>query len=59
MRHNQLIGKVSYTLPLAGGTTLPVSLVWANRPEFVGEQKHLFSAHVGISYKLERPSGGS
>lgn len=39
-------------LPWPAGTSIPVSLTYANHSEFLGEPDEQLSAHFGISYKL-------
>lgn len=51
---DQVIGRLSYVLPLTGGLTLPVTLTYANRGELLGEQDEVFAGHVGISYAFDR-----
>jgi hypothetical protein len=51
-RHDQLVGKASYELPLSSGVTIPLTLTWANRPEFLDKKGQQFGAHVSLSYKV-------
>ncbi len=53
---DQIIGRLSYLLPVARGVTIPVTVTYANRDELLGEQDHVFSGHLGISYKLGKGS---
>jgi hypothetical protein len=39
-------------IPVQGGTTLPLTIVYSNKPEFLKGQDRILSAHVGISYKI-------
>lgn len=58
-RHDRVLGRLTYTVPTTDNMTFPVSLVYANRPEFFAEDedfKNRLSMHVGLSYKLPRPS---
>ncbi len=54
-RKDRVVGRLSYTVPLPSGMSLPFTVTYANRGEFLGEQDEKFSAHLGLSYKL---SGG-
>jgi len=59
-RQNQVIGRLSYVVPLGGnGLTLPLTLTWANRPEFVGQNGTRLSAHVSVSFKSNAVDSGS
>lgn len=46
------VATATLTLPVAEGVVIPVSLNYANKPEFLGEQDESFGAHVGLSYRL-------
>ena len=57
-RQDRLVGRITYTVPTSDNLTFPVSIVFANHPEFLSEDKDLknrLSAHVGLSYKLAPP----
>ncbi len=57
-RQDRLVGRITYTVPSTDNLTFPVSIVFANHPEFLSEDKDLknrLSAHVGLSYKLAPP----
>jgi len=57
-RRDRVVGRITYTVPTTDNLTFPVSIVFANHPEFLSEDKDLqnqLSAHVGLSYKLPRP----
>jgi hypothetical protein len=58
MRQDRRVAKLSYDLPLAKGVTLPVTLVYANKAEFLGDPDEQLSAHVGLSFKLDPPKKG-
>jgi hypothetical protein len=55
MRNNRLVVRVSYLLPAPGGMTLPITVTWADKSEFLGEQDEVFGAHVGVSFKMGQP----
>lgn len=52
MRQDRRIAKITYDLPIAKAVTIPVTLVYANKSEFLGEPDDQLSAHIGLSYKL-------
>ena len=56
LRQNRLVASLSYTLPIktAGGAGVPLTLVYADRSEFLGDPDHQLSAHVGISFDINR-----
>jgi hypothetical protein len=57
-RNDRVLGRITYTVPTTDNMTFPVSIVFANRPEFLMEDKDLknkLSVHVGLSYKVPRP----
>ncbi|NJL27807.1 MAG: hypothetical protein HC897_07875 [Thermoanaerobaculia bacterium] len=56
-RQNRLVARVSYLLPGPEGMTLPFTVTWADKSEFLGEQDQVFGAHLGISYKIKSGSG--
>jgi hypothetical protein len=51
-RQDRRVAKVTYDLPVAKGVTIPVTMVYANKAEFLGDPDEQFSTHVGLSYKL-------
>jgi len=55
-RQDRTIGRVSYTVPLQGGGSIPFTLTYANRGEFLGQQNKLLSAHLGLSWKIDTPN---
>jgi hypothetical protein len=55
-RQNRLLARLSYLLPGPKGMTLPISLTWADKSEFLGDQDEIFGAHLGFSYSLGNPS---
>jgi hypothetical protein len=56
-RQDRLVSILTYEIPLPSGTSLPVSLTYANHSEFLGEPDEQLSAHFGISYKLPMGAG--
>jgi hypothetical protein len=51
---DRTVGRLTLTLPAPGNMTLPISITYADKSEFLGEQDRTFGAHVGISYKVNR-----
>lgn len=56
-RQNRVVGRLSYVMPATKGISVPFTLTWASRPEFLGEQDRNLSAHLGFTYKLDRGDG--
>lgn len=40
------------SIPLSKDITFPVSLTWANRPEFLGDIERKLGMHFGLTYRL-------
>ena len=58
-RNDRILGRITYTVPGSDNLTIPVSIIFANRPEFLMDDEDLkneLSMHVGLSYKLPRPT---
>lgn len=55
-RKDRVVGRLTFTQPLANGMSFPISIVYANRAEFLKDEKDILSAHVAISYKLIKAS---
>jgi len=53
MRQDRWVGNVTYNIPLQGGISVPLSLVYANHAEFLGEPDEQFSAHFGFNFKFK------
>ena len=51
----RLLGSLTYTQKLADGTSGVVGLVWADKPEFLGEVDHELSARFGLIFKTSKP----
>ena len=58
-REDRFTGTITYTHPISDTVSLPFSLTYANKTEFVGDPDKQWGAHIGLSYKLHRPHGGS
>jgi hypothetical protein len=56
---NRWVGTVTLAIPMGDKITVPVSLTYANKAEFLGDQKERFGAHFGLSYRLPNLFGGS
>jgi hypothetical protein len=49
---NRWVGTLTISVPFGENMTLPVSLTYANRAEFLGDPNERFGAHFGLSYRL-------
>jgi hypothetical protein len=49
---NRWVATTTLTIPLADTIALPVSVTWANKPEFLGQPAKRLGAHLGLTYKL-------
>jgi len=49
---NRFIVKATFTQPLGNGMSVPFSIVYANRSEFLKGEQNQLSAHVAFSYKM-------
>jgi hypothetical protein len=49
---NRIVATATLTVPYSKGLNFPVSLTYANKPEFLSEQRKDLSVHVGLSYRL-------
>ncbi len=49
---NRWVGKATLTLPVGTNFSIPVSLTWANKPEFVGDGQKKFGANFSLAYQL-------
>lgn len=56
---NRWVGTLTLSIPLGENMTVPVSLSYANKAEFLGDQNERFGAHFGLSYRLPGLLGGS
>lgn len=52
-RQDRVVGSLSYDVPLSASLVLPLTITYANRSEFLGEQDDVLGAHIGLSYKLQ------
>jgi len=53
-RDDRLVATLTLTQKLADGTDGHVSLVWASKPEYLGEVDEELSARVGLKYGIDR-----
>jgi len=51
-RQDRKIATLAYDLPVAEGVVIPITLVYADKAQFLGDPDHELSGHVGLSYKL-------
>jgi len=49
---NRWVATATLTLPLGGTMSIPVSLNYANQPEFLSSQRKQLGVHLGITYRL-------
>ena len=52
LENDRLVARLSLIVPVQGGMTLPLTIVYSDNPEFLKDQDRVFGAHVGISYKI-------
>jgi|GEM_PF-2501303 len=50
--NNRWVGTVTVSVPFGDMMTVPVSITFANKAEFIGDVKNRIGAHVGLSYRL-------
>ena len=50
--NNRWVGTVTLAVPFGDSMTVPVSISFANKPEFLGDVKSRIGAHIGLSYRL-------
>ncbi len=50
--NNRWVGTITLSVPFGDMMTIPVSITWANKAEFIGDVKNRIGAHVGLSYRL-------
>lgn len=51
-RQDRMVATLTYELPIGSEMSVPLSVAYANRSEFLGEPDEELSAHLGFSYKL-------
>ena len=49
---NRFVGTITLTVPATATSSIPISLKYANKPEFLTEERKQLSVHFGISYRL-------
>ncbi len=52
LENDRLIARLSLVVPLPGGMTMPLTVVYSEDPELLKDQDRVFSTHFGISYKM-------
>lgn len=58
-RQDRLVVTLSYDMAVNDTISVPLSLVYANHSEFLGDPDERLSAHFGLSYKLNKGDKGS
>lgn len=51
MKQDRLVATLTYDVPVSGAVSFPISLVYANHSEFLGDPDKQLSAHFGLSYR--------
>jgi hypothetical protein len=54
---NRWVGTATLTIPLGCQTSVPVSLNYANKPEYLGTSTKKLGAHLGLTYRV--PGGAT
>ncbi len=54
-RNSRFVTTATYSMGISGGNTLAFDLVYANKPEYLGEVDEELSARVGLRFKLDKP----
>ena len=49
---NRFVAVATLSIPFGDNITVPVSLTYANKPEFIGDVTKQIGAHFGLSYRL-------
>jgi hypothetical protein len=59
-RQSHVTGKLGFVFPMADSMSLPITLTYSDRPELLTGQDHVFGAHLGLTYKMNRdkPAAG-
>jgi hypothetical protein len=55
---NRWVGKFTVSVPIGEKMTLPFTVTYANKSEFLGEEADRVGTHFGISYRLPALFGG-
>jgi len=53
MKNDRLVATLTYSQQLAGETAASISLVWANKPEYLGEVDEELGARVGLKWTMD------
>lgn len=59
LENDRLVARLSLVVPVPGGMTMPLTIVYSDKPEFLKDQDRVFGAHVGISYKIGEKSAAA
>lgn len=49
---NRWVGTATLTIPAGDSLSIPISLNYANKPEFLAQQSKQLGAHLGITYRI-------
>lgn len=49
---NRWVATTTLTIPLGDTINVPVSIAWANKPEFLSQPNQRLGAHLGLTYRL-------
>ena len=56
---NRWVATLTFAIPLGGDMTIPVSVNYANKPEFLDAAQDHIGAHIGLSYRIPNLLGGT
>jgi hypothetical protein len=56
---NRWVATLTFAIPLGGDLTIPVSVNYANKPEFLDAAQDHIGAHIGLSYRIPNVLGGA
>lgn len=51
---NRWVAAATLTVPIVESVSVPVSITWANKPEFLDDEADKIGAHIGLSYRLPK-----
>lgn len=54
MRNNRFVATATYTLRVLDGNAFTLGLIYANKPEFLGEVDQELGARFGLKFKLDK-----
>jgi hypothetical protein len=59
LTENRWVASWSLTVPLNAQMSLPLTVMYANKPEFLDQPRKQYGAHLGITYRLPWERAGS